>query len=146
MSLAHGVSDSVCLGWGLRNCISSKFPVILMLLIWQPHLQNFWAGAFLKGSGLRTVWIQIMLSQYSLSGIPCRFSSKQRLMGPSCTQDPCPLVKTAWMPSLQFPTHSLGLAMAKRTECQRMFERRRLDASWELPRAAVSLQFLTLIY
>lgn len=33
-------ADSVDLSWGLRICISNKFPDKLMLLVWGPHLRT----------------------------------------------------------------------------------------------------------
>jgi len=36
-----GVADSVCLGWGLMICISNKFQVkLLVLVFWGPHFEN----------------------------------------------------------------------------------------------------------
>lgn len=35
-----GISDSVVPGWGLRICISDKFPVDTDAVVWGPHFKN----------------------------------------------------------------------------------------------------------
>ena len=52
MAGLHLQFDSVSLGWGLRNCISNKFPVMLMLLFQEPHFQNH-CSRFINSQGMQ---------------------------------------------------------------------------------------------
>lgn len=129
-------SDSVCLGCGPRICISSKFPSNIAAIPLGTTLAEL-----LSSSVLRRIWTQNSLNpDHAVSGFSFwnwlqvlqwveNAGACYSLMEPQRSSIIC-WQRLPWQPRVKFPTHSLGLAVVKRTECQWLSERRGRVANW----------------